>query len=129
MKARILALVALLALAATVVAGAATLKSVRAAGVTVLTGSIGGAAYRIEMPSDWNGTLLLYSHGYVAPGQPNPAHDVGDPAARHTAPMGGRCSRRLPTRSTYWTSSTPDLASRRARSPGATRLAASSPPD
>jgi len=33
-----------------------------------LTGSIGAAAYRIEVPSEWNGTLFLYSHGYVAPG-------------------------------------------------------------
>jgi pimeloyl-ACP methyl ester carboxylesterase len=33
-----------------------------------LTGSIGAAAYVIDVPKDWNGTLLLYSHGYVAPG-------------------------------------------------------------
>jgi pimeloyl-ACP methyl ester carboxylesterase len=41
-----------------------------------------GAAYLIEVPSNWNGTLFLYSHGYVAPGSPNPAVDVGDPATR-----------------------------------------------
>ncbi len=41
-----------------------------------------GATYLIEVPSDWNGTLFLYSHGYVAPGSPNPAVDVGDPATR-----------------------------------------------
>ncbi|MBG0564071.1 alpha/beta hydrolase [Actinoplanes aureus] len=28
------------------------------------TGTIGGADYRVEMPERWNGTLLLYSHGY-----------------------------------------------------------------
>jgi hypothetical protein len=28
------------------------------------TGSINGAAYEIVLPSTWNGTLLLYSHGY-----------------------------------------------------------------
>ncbi|MET8824581.1 hypothetical protein ABZX40_03625 [Streptomyces sp. NPDC004610] len=27
-------------------------------------GSIDGAPYRIEMPERWNGTLVLYSHGY-----------------------------------------------------------------
>jgi hypothetical protein len=30
----------------------------------------------------WNGILLLYSHGYVVHGTPNPAQDVGDPATR-----------------------------------------------
>jgi len=34
------------------------------------TGSIGAAAYDIEVPSGWNGTLFLYSHGYVPPGGP-----------------------------------------------------------
>lgn len=39
-----------------------------------------GATYLIQKPSDWNGTLVLYSHGYVAPGASNPAKDAGDPA-------------------------------------------------
>ena len=34
-----------------------------------------GATYRIEVPTNWNGTLLLYSHGYNAPGDENPATD------------------------------------------------------
>ena len=39
-----------------------------------------GATYLIQCPAvPWNGTLFLYSHGYVAPGSPNPAEDVGDP--------------------------------------------------
>src|ERR1700694_442041 len=38
-----------------------------------LTGNIGSAAYRIEVPVGWNGTLFLYSHGYAAPGSANPA--------------------------------------------------------
>ena len=38
-----------------------------------------GAKYLIEVPSTWNGTLVLYSHGYVIPGESNPAEDVGDP--------------------------------------------------
>ena len=50
--------------------------------VTTQTGTLpDGAAYEIQCPAGaWNGTLFLYSHGYVAPGSPNPAADVGDPA-------------------------------------------------
>ena len=44
-----------------------------------LAGGIGGADYRLEVPAGWNGTLFLYSHGYVAPGQPNPAMDAPGP--------------------------------------------------
>lgn len=58
------------------VAGASAVAAPR-----VLTGTIGGAEYRIQVPENWNGTLMLYSHGYVAPGQPNPAVDVPDPIA------------------------------------------------
>ena len=37
------------------------------------TGSVGGAKYAIKLPQRWNGTLLLYSHGYrfAAPGPPD----------------------------------------------------------
>lgn len=38
-----------------------------------------GAKYLIQVPAKWNGTLVLYSHGYVIPGFSNPAEDVGDP--------------------------------------------------
>ncbi|MHB8612134.1 MAG: prolyl oligopeptidase family serine peptidase [Candidatus Dormibacteraceae bacterium] len=38
------------------------------AGPRTLTGTIGSAAYDIEVPPGWNGTLFLYSHGYVPPG-------------------------------------------------------------
>jgi pimeloyl-ACP methyl ester carboxylesterase len=49
------------------------------AGVTTHTGKLeDGATYLIEVPANWNGTLFLYSHGYVVPGTPNPAQDVGD---------------------------------------------------
>jgi len=41
-----------------------------------------GATYLIEVPPNWNGTLFLYSHGYVVPGAPNPAFDAGDPVTR-----------------------------------------------
>jgi pimeloyl-ACP methyl ester carboxylesterase len=43
-----------------------------------MTGSLGGAQYKIEVPANWNGTLFLYSHGYRFPG-PNPGQDAGDP--------------------------------------------------
>ena len=39
-----------------------------------------GATYLIQVPAHWNGTLFLYSHGYVVPGTSNPAEDVGDSA-------------------------------------------------
>src|SRR5216684_2310561 len=53
------------------------------AGVTTKTGTLAnGATYLIEVPAKWNGTLFLYSHGYVVPGSSNPAHDVGDPFTR-----------------------------------------------
>ena len=45
----------------------------------ILTGAIGGANYKISVPSNWNGTLVLYSHGYVFVGQPLVAPDAGDP--------------------------------------------------
>jgi pimeloyl-ACP methyl ester carboxylesterase len=53
------------------------------AGVTTLPGALpDGATYLIEVPANWNGTLFLYSHGYVTPGSANPALDVGDPFTR-----------------------------------------------
>jgi pimeloyl-ACP methyl ester carboxylesterase len=53
------------------------------ASLTTKTGSLNdGATYLMEVPSNWNGTPFLYSHGYVTPGSPNPAIDVGDPATR-----------------------------------------------
>jgi pimeloyl-ACP methyl ester carboxylesterase len=49
--------------------------------VTMVNGTLGdGAKWEIQCPSGaWNGTLFLYSHGYVIPGSANPAQDVGDP--------------------------------------------------
>ncbi|HVS48127.1 MAG TPA: prolyl oligopeptidase family serine peptidase [Candidatus Dormibacteraeota bacterium] len=40
--------------------------------------------YLIEVPSPWNGTLVLYSHGYSFPPPPAPqaAEDVGDDATK-----------------------------------------------
>src|SRR5690606_34847562 len=33
-------------------------------GAKAYFGKLGGAAFRIEMPSDWNGELLLWAHGF-----------------------------------------------------------------
>jgi hypothetical protein len=43
-----------------------------------LSGEINGAPYRIVVPSNWNGTLLVYAHGY---------HDKAD--------HGGKCHKQL----------------------------------
>jgi pimeloyl-ACP methyl ester carboxylesterase len=60
-----------------------TLTATTNAHAQTVTGTFGdGAKYLIEVPAPWNGTLLLYSHGYVTPGSPNPATDVGDPGTR-----------------------------------------------
>jgi pimeloyl-ACP methyl ester carboxylesterase len=47
-----------------------------------MTGTIGTAAYEIDLPAGWNGTLLLYSHGYVASGGSNPAQAAPGSEAR-----------------------------------------------
>ncbi len=62
-------------------AHAATSSCINPNGTNVLQGKIDGAYYTISVPSNWKGTLVLYSHGYVFPNQPllNPAPDVGDP--------------------------------------------------
>ncbi len=53
-------------------------KCIVAGSTNVLTGTIGGANYLIKVPSNWNGTLVLYSHGYVFPGNPLTPQDAGD---------------------------------------------------
>ncbi len=49
---------------------------------TDMSGKIGAAAYDIAVPSGWNQTLFLYSHGYVAPGSANGAQAVPSGEAR-----------------------------------------------
>ncbi|HEU5271066.1 MAG TPA: hypothetical protein VFU36_14165 [Jatrophihabitans sp.] len=60
------------------------------------TGEIDGAKYAIKLPSKWNGTLLLYSHGYrfAAPAPPdfgpvdtNPQVSSTDPDGSATDPL------------------------------------------
>ncbi|HEX5617640.1 MAG TPA: DUF6351 family protein [Solirubrobacteraceae bacterium] len=50
--------------------------------VTCVTGTAGdGSTFKAEVPHAWNGTLLLYSHGYVPFFLPNPpAEDAGNSA-------------------------------------------------
>src|SRR6516165_9908077 len=79
-----------IALAGALVLGGLTASSAIASASTpcgggaTLTGALADkATYLIQCPTgNWNGTLLLYSHGYVAPGSSggNPATDVGDQA-------------------------------------------------
>jgi hypothetical protein len=49
--------------------------------VTTVTGTFSdGATYELQCPAGaWNGTLFLFSHGYVVPGAANPAADASDP--------------------------------------------------
>jgi pimeloyl-ACP methyl ester carboxylesterase len=69
---------------AMVLAGLFGVPRLLAQGPVTINGSLpDGATYVIEVPPKWNGTLFLYSHGYVPPipGTPNPAQDfaVADP--------------------------------------------------
>ncbi|MEV6751107.1 DUF6351 family protein [Streptomyces sp. NPDC051214] len=41
-----------------------------------------GAAYVIDTPDGWNGTVLLFSHGYRPEGAPNPAANAPGEAAK-----------------------------------------------
>ena len=49
--------------------------------VQVVSGQLSdGALFEIRMPEHWNGTLALYSHGLVLPGDDNPVRAAIDPA-------------------------------------------------
>ncbi|MEY4582410.1 MAG: hypothetical protein RL701_7113 [Pseudomonadota bacterium] len=43
------------------------------------SGVLDGAGYRIEVPKNWNGVLVMYAHGYVGPG---PALRITTPSIR-----------------------------------------------
>ncbi|MFJ2114761.1 MULTISPECIES: alpha/beta hydrolase family protein [unclassified Streptomyces] len=47
-----------------------------------------GATYEMDVPAAWNGTVLLYSHGY-APGPANPAENTPDAATKPLLLDGG----------------------------------------
>jgi len=90
MQRRVLLLLALLALvsgfavtSSSVAQAHNTSSCVQASGTNTLQGTLQGANYTIAVPSNWNGTLALYSHGYVFPTQPllKPAPDASDVAS------------------------------------------------
>ncbi|MFH8610633.1 alpha/beta hydrolase family protein [Streptomyces sp. NPDC018029] len=75
-------LAALLLLAATSAPAGAATSSPGSPG-RHLEGTLpSGAAYMIDTPADWNGTVLLFSHGYRPQGSPNPAVDAPDAATK-----------------------------------------------
>src|SRR5713101_6091350 len=71
----LLTLLSGLMITTTRVAHAAPSSCINPNGTNILQGTLGGANYTIAVPSNWNGTLVLYSHGYIFPNQPllNPA--------------------------------------------------------
>ncbi|MFH9002634.1 alpha/beta hydrolase family protein [Streptomyces afghaniensis] len=76
MRIRLALLTACLSLATALPAQAATTDS-------HLEGRLpSGAAYVMDVPASWNGTVLLYSHGYSPAGAPNPAQNTPSAAAR-----------------------------------------------
>ncbi|MCX4767796.1 S9 family peptidase [Streptomyces sp. NBC_01275] len=57
-------------------------SAVAAADPTHLEGRLpSGATYLMDVPAAWNGTVLLFSHGYTA-GPANPAQDAPDDATK-----------------------------------------------
>ncbi|NKE63664.1 alpha/beta fold hydrolase [Lentzea sp. PSKA42] len=65
---RVLALVLLLLISVAGTSHATTTEP----GRHTYTGVINGAGYRVETPERWNGTLVLFSHGYIPEGSPWP---------------------------------------------------------
>src|SRR5262245_59539615 len=39
------------------------------------TGTLNGAAFRIDIPADWNQVLVMYCHGYLPAGVPPAVND------------------------------------------------------
>ena len=54
------------ALLALLILAPAAVITAQAADTLELTGSLHGAPYKILVPENWNGTLLVYAHGYSA---------------------------------------------------------------
>jgi len=74
----------LLAMAGVVVSLCLGASPASAAGVQNFTGQIDGAKFQIDVPQPWNGTLVLWSHGYEAP-SPAPRRtpaDAPDPVSK-----------------------------------------------
>jgi hypothetical protein len=62
-----------------------------------------GATYVVDVPAAWNRTVLLYSHGYVPQGSPNPAQNAPSAAARDALLAGGYALVGSSYASTGWT--------------------------
>ncbi len=79
----LLALVSGFAVTPGISVNASTSSCIVAEQTNTLHGTLQGANYTIAVPSNWNGTLALYSHGYVFATQPllNPAPDASDAAS------------------------------------------------
>lgn len=73
-------LLAVTSASATHAATAAKSSCTPASGTNTFQGALDRASYTIEVPSNWNGTLALYSHGYVPAFAQllNPAPDAPD---------------------------------------------------
>ncbi|KUO15687.1 alpha/beta hydrolase family protein [Streptomyces dysideae] len=70
-------------LTATLCAATALPAQAQAATDSHLEGQLpSGATYLMDIPADWNGTVLLYSHGYSPAGLPNPAQNAPGSANR-----------------------------------------------
>lgn len=63
----VFALLALALVGAVLAVTPANADPAAADGRQTYTGTIDGADYRVEMPEQWNGTLIVYSHGYYPP--------------------------------------------------------------
>jgi hypothetical protein len=77
-----LSILALLALLGSIAAAGVPARA--AAPPLTVTGSIDGAPFQVDVPRPWNGTLVLWSHGYETPGpgpRPAPA-DAPDPVSK-----------------------------------------------
>ena len=81
------------------------------AGVTTIPGGLpDGATYLLEVPANWNGTLFLYSHGYVTPGSANPAQ-----AASRTTHGSGASPSQAPAAASSFASPAPRPSRPRSR--------------
>lgn len=77
MRTRLALLTAALCAATALPAQAATATDTHVEGVLP-----SGAAYVMDVPAAWNGTVLLFSHGYNPAGTPNPAQNAPDTTTR-----------------------------------------------
>lgn len=48
--------------------GQASFRALAGTSTDRWTGTLGGAGYRVEVPKNWNGKLVMYAHGYAGTG-------------------------------------------------------------